>query len=445
MTSFGGELVKHININNSLLNIIVRNIISVSIDKTFDFLNEKLSSFIARGTWTSLTHTKYTIYDIYRRINCAIFNTPMISHYCCIKLQQGSCNYNSVVHTLINEHKVSLRYPVTFAETNTGGLPDPIMSAGEHFIIEYKNKKINVLTFHVPKPQEKDIDNSNICVELSINDVNGPVILREFIIKCTKVYNDNSKGVQVYTNHRDNYWYVSKSIPEARSIETVILRNDLQYKIMEDIKFFVDNIQWFTEKGLPHKLGILFYGVPGTGKSSMINVIASMTKRNIYYVILDNIKNDESFLCIMQQTSGNDIIVIEDVDRTQLCETETGRKPTISFSTVLNSLDGLLSSSGRMIIFTANNPDLLDPAFLRPGRIDHKYHLGKCDTNQINKIHQYIYGHSCPSDILSRVSSDIYTPAEIITHFIRHLKDPENIFTDEEFECGKVKVDNHHQ
>ena len=141
-------------------------------------------------------------------------------------------------------------------------------------------------------------------------------------------------------------------------------------------------------------------------------------------------------MSLLQQVGQDDIIVIEDVDRTYLSESKSTKldekkeSSTLSFSTVLNSLDGLLSSDGRIIIFTANNPDKLDPALLRPGRIDHKYHLGKCDLNQIAKIHEYIYGHPCPHEILSRVAEDTYTPAEIITHFTRHLKDPGNIFTD---------------
>jgi len=60
----------------------------------------------------------------------------------------------------------------------------------------------------------------------------------------------------------------------------------------------------------------LFYGVPGTGKTSMINAIASATARNIYYLIVDNIASDSKYLYLMSGVNKNDILVIEDVDRT---------------------------------------------------------------------------------------------------------------------------------
>lgn len=112
-------------------------------------------------------------------------------------------------------------------------------------------------------------------------------------------------------------------------------------------------------------------------------------------MILDNIKSDNMYISLLNSADKNDIIVVEDIDRTNFSKhlkvnTDTSEYKGVSISTILNSLDGLLSNNGRITIFTANHPESLDPVLFRPGRIDHIYHLGKCDQIQIAKIYELI-------------------------------------------------------
>jgi chaperone BCS1 len=245
-------------------------------------------------------------------------------------------------------------------------------------------------------------------------------------------------GIKIYTNNGDG-WMSSKSVPNERSLNTVILRGDLQQQIIRDVRFFIDNEKWFAERGIPHKLGLLFYGVPGTGKTSMINAIASLTARNIYYLIVDNISSDSKYLYLMSCVGKTDILVIEDVDRTTFSSSgrdqddgsKSSKETAVSFSTILNSLDGLLSEDGRITIFTANHPDMLDRALLRPGRVDHMYHLEKCDQRQIAQLYKMVFDKECSENLLARIPNDKYTPAEIITHLTRHMLSPDDVFGDD--------------
>lgn len=62
---------------------------------------------------------------------------------------------------------------------------------------------------------------------------------------------------------------------------------------------------------------------------------------------------------------------------------------TLSF--LLNLLDGVLETPGRIVIMTSNHPELLDPALVRPGRIDINLHVGYCTREMIIEMFQFFY------------------------------------------------------
>ncbi|KAL0251309.1 hypothetical protein GEMRC1_000522 [Eukaryota sp. GEM-RC1] len=113
--------------------------------------------------------------------------------------------------------------------------------------------------------------------------------------------------------------------------------------------------------GIPHTLGILLHGPPGTGKTSFIKSIAKYTNKHIHLLNFD-----ASIELAKNIFSQSGIIIFEDVDRMEESEDE-GK---LDMSILLNLLDGLNEGHGRIVIMTSNHPDKLDPALRRPGRID---------------------------------------------------------------------------
>ncbi|KAI3712871.1 hypothetical protein L1987_71439 [Smallanthus sonchifolius] len=91
----------------------------------------------------------------------------------------------------------------------------------------------------------------------------------------------------------------------------------------------------------------------------------------------------------MLRTSNRSILVIEDIDCSiqlpdrkgtapaKFLESKSVRDPMFSLSGLLNFIDGLWSCCGdeRIIIFTTNHKERLDPALLRPGRMDVHIHM----------------------------------------------------------------------
>jgi mitochondrial chaperone BCS1 len=58
----------------------------------------------------------------------------------------------------------------------------------------------------------------------------------------------------------------------------------------------------------------------------------------------------------------------------------------MTFSGFLNAIDGVRSQEGRIIIMTTNYKERLDPALLRPGRVDEMYEIGLSSRFQIERM-----------------------------------------------------------
>lgn len=180
----------------------------------------------------------------------------------------------------------------------------------------------------------------------------------------------------------------SINLDHPASFHTLAMDTNLKKEILEDLERFVRRKEFYRRVGKPWKRGYLLYGPPGTGKSSLIAAMANHLRFNIYDLQLANIYNDAELRRLLLATTNKSILVIEDID----CSTESLDRDTmgeassgdgranLSLSGLLNFSDGLWSSCGdeRIIIFTTNHKERLDPALLRPGRMDKHIHLSYC-------------------------------------------------------------------
>jgi len=169
----------------------------------------------------------------------------------------------------------------------------------------------------------------------------------------------------------------------------------------------------------------LLYGPPGTGKSSLIAAMANYLQFDIYDLNLSDIHSDSELRSIWLSTSKRSVIAIEDIDYgAQLA----GREQKFTRSGLLNLIDGLCSSCGdeRIIVFTTNHKEKLeklDPALLRPGRIDvhvHMSYLTMDGFKQLVSIYLGISGdHQLYELIESLLENVEVTPAEIAEELLK--------------------------
>ncbi|XP_071723977.1 AAA-ATPase At2g46620-like, partial [Rutidosis leptorrhynchoides] len=161
-----------------------------------------------------------------------------------------------------------------------------------------------------------------------------------------------------------------KSVPfnHPSTFDTIAMEPDLKNKIKSDLESFLKAKQYYHRTGRAWKRSFLLYGPSGTGKSSFVAALANFLNYDLYDVDLFKVEDDSHLKLLLLQTSSKSVIVIEDLDRF-LVEKSTA----ISLSGVLNFMDGILSSccgEERIMVFTMNSKDRIEPGFLRPGRVD---------------------------------------------------------------------------
>ncbi|KAJ3773269.1 P-loop containing nucleoside triphosphate hydrolase protein [Lentinula raphanica] len=176
-----------------------------------------------------------------------------------------------------------------------------------------------------------------------------------------------------------------------RPFSSIILQEGVLETILQDAKEFFATEAWYIERGIPHRRGYLLHGPPGSGKSSTICALAGELGLEIYTLSLASNHIDDLYLQrAADSIPKNSIFVIEDIDcampswdidedASQMAHSQimmNWRSPSnrtrVTLSTLLNVIDGLGSEEGRLFFTTTNHIDRLEPALIRPGRIDRK-------------------------------------------------------------------------
>jgi len=275
--------------------------------------------------------------------------------------------------------------------------------------------------------------------------------------------------------------FTKSKFQSNRSLRNVYLRQIGE--LQERVEFFMRRRDWYDSKGIPHTLGVVMYGHPGCGKTSTIKAIANETKRHIFNISLGAIKTKEALKDLFYNDNVNilsdgkmemlnipikqRVYVIEDIDamdsvvvkRSALNEKEDEERKLkmeaeikwleqtqgkdlakrmvegkekedddkLDLATLLNVLDGVRETPGRIIILSTNYPERLDEALLRPGRFDMMLEFEKHNCAVLKSHLEAHYDKKLTKQQEAKLSQPIlnykWTPAEVSQVLFRRVAD----------------------
>jgi len=290
----------------------------------------------------------------------------------------------------------------------------------------------------------------------------------------------------VGSGNNDSYYGDKEIKNEWEECEFVSSRNfnnlffDDKKKLISKLNFFINNKDWYDYEGHPYTFGLGLHGPPGTGKTSIIKCIANKLNRHIIVIPLSKVKtqrdfNEYFFEQYYNRANSrklnweNKIIVFEDIDcmsdivkkrktkETKIVEDEELNKDKnilvqnkllnkiakkidndhvdslvvdfdkskddkITLSYILNIIDGIRETPGRILIITSNNYESLDPALVRPGRIDMTLEMKNTSIDTIKEMYNHYYGDIVPDNVEKKLVNNVISPAKLVNMRLEYEK-----------------------
>ncbi|KAK2010665.1 hypothetical protein LZ32DRAFT_562691 [Colletotrichum eremochloae] len=206
-----------------------------------------------------------------------------------------------------------------------------------------------------------------------------------------------NEGKTIVYSARGMEWAPLGDPRKKRPLGSVILDEGVKEGIVEDVKDFLGRQQWYVDRGIPYRRGYLLFGPPGSGKSSFIQSLAGELDFSVAMINLSEMgMTDDKLAYLLTKLPRRSILLLEDADsafvnrRQRDADGYSGA--SVTFSGLLNALDGLAAGEERIAFLTTNHIERLDPALIRPGRVDMMVRIGEATRYQAGQMWDRFYG-----------------------------------------------------
>lgn len=376
---------------------------------------------------------------------------------------------------------------------------------GEYFTTNFKEQTNNMEAKYIEYKislyrKDNDIKKLNNSLDIIFNNYFDK--LSYYIGKdlfCISLKNTKGTTTSMCDTYNDTYEFTHKKSKMGANISgcskfnfsklktTKVFDNvfvDNKLELTDRIDHFMNNEQYYNNYGIPYKLAILMYGVPGCGKTSTIKAIAKYTNRHIFNIDMATIHTKDAMKDIFSDgfvkynglpiSNSKLIYVFEDIDISLDCikkktdinkenynnnyknnefgidipfekigmvkmakmiEEDTGNK--LDIGSILNIFDGIVELSNIMIIITTNEIENLNDALIRPGRMDLKLEFKKASCDIIKQMIKHYF------DIDMNIDNKFayqFTSAEIMEMCVSKSKLGDNSWcnNDDGFICEQI-------
>lgn len=222
---------------------------------------------------------------------------------------------------------------------------------------------------------------------------------------CLYVYDEGWSQVEAYS---------------PRLLESVILKPGEKEHMLQDLEKFRASRDRYRRLGVPYHRGYLLYGPPGTGKTSLVSALGAKFGISIYVVNLTEF-SDRTLKTAINDVPENSIILFEDIDCMRAGhrrdepakageshpKAEDGREKGtsqpplgVTLSGLLNVLDGFFAPENVVFVMTTNHMEMLDPALLRPGRIDYRLYMGEASDRQRVELYRRFFPEATEAEAM---------------------------------------------
>ncbi|PLB38906.1 BCS1 and AAA domain-containing protein [Aspergillus candidus] len=260
----------------------------------------------------------------------------------------------------------------------------------------------------------------------------NPAVLKELLAEAQHAYvGRDSKNTVIYRAQRDRSLTVDwvRCMARApRPLSTVVLDAAQKQAFVNDIKEYLHprTRRWYSNRGIPYRRGYLLHGPPGTGKTSLSFAAAGLLGLEMYLLNLSSkTLTEDDLMGLFHGLPRRCIVLLEDVDCAGITHqrdpdssspakdapdaassdpatvtdtpaaakdaSDTKDQKGVSLSGLLNVIDGVAASEGRILIMTTNHIDKLDSALLRPGRVDMSIEFGYSAAADIRDLFESMY------------------------------------------------------
>ena len=223
-------------------------------------------------------------------------------------------------------------------------------------------------------------------------------IFEELFTEAHRLAQQSNEGKTIVYTSRITSWEKFGEPRRKRPMESVILDRGIKERIVADVKHFLSSANWYFDRGIPYRRGYLLHGPPGSGKSSFIQALAGELDYNIAILNLsERGLTDDRLNYLLSIIPRRTLVLLEDADAAfnnrRIQNDDDGyRGANVTFSGLLNALDGVASAEERVLFLTTNHVERLDSALVRPGRVDMTVRIGEATRWQTAKLWDRFYG-----------------------------------------------------
>ena len=232
-------------------------------------------------------------------------------------------------------------------------------------------------------------------------------------------FNDRTK---VYVG--SDYWELV-SARKIRTADSLVFADGIFDRLLDDMRRFMATRDWYEQRGIPYRRGYLLYGEPGNGKSSLVSTLAAAMGKDVAVLSLsDGSMNDSALQRMLRDIPRNAILCLEDIDAA-FAGRENQADNRLTFTGLLNALDGLASREDRVIFMTTNRKEMLAGALVRPGRADVHMYIGNANESQAKLFYlRFFPNELVKAEAFSKVAgTGQFSMASLQEHLVRYRDD----------------------